>query len=332
MKTSRTAKNRRTRSRRCRRRSCRHFAEFREPDHLVKRHRSRQPSGSGVVHVEVVAAGRRGRCVGLVVLGVIIVIITKNGRITIDTEKGTTTITAIGRRRQWWLVRQCAASRKFTGGQATCAARHSCLGHRDGRGPRRVRGAHLRSLGEAPRVRRAATPKGDRPADTAAGTCAVRPQPLPLITNSIGMKLALIPAGEFMMGSPDDDKDAPANEKPQHRVRITSPFYLGVYEVTQAQYEAVMGNNPSSFSSTGAGETLCRGRSTGQHPVECVSWLDAVRFCNALSGKEGLSSLLQRRTRRRWRFRTGRHRLSAAHGGGMGIRLPGGNNNEVLLR
>ena len=43
------------------------------------------------------------------------------------------------------------------------------------------------------------------------------------------------------MGSPDEDKDAGQDEKPQHRVRITRPFYLGVYEVTQAQYEAVMG-------------------------------------------------------------------------------------------
>ena len=59
------------------------------------------------------------------------------------------------------------------------------------------------------------------------------------------MTLKLIPAGEFLMGSPDDDKDADNDEKPQHRVRITRPFYLGVYEVTQAQYEAVMGNNPS---------------------------------------------------------------------------------------
>ena len=43
----------------------------------------------------------------------------------------------------------------------------------------------------------------------------------------------LIPAGEFLMGSPDSDKDAEDDEKPQHRVRITRPFYLGVYEVTQ---------------------------------------------------------------------------------------------------
>ena len=72
------------------------------------------------------------------------------------------------------------------------------------------------------------------------------------------MTLKLIPAGEFMMGSPDDDKDAGSDEKPQHRVRISKPFYLGVYEVTQAQYEAVMGNNPSYFSANGGGKERSR--------------------------------------------------------------------------
>ena len=60
------------------------------------------------------------------------------------------------------------------------------------------------------------------------------------ITNSIGMKLVLIPAGEFLMGSPDSDKDAKADEKPQHRVRITRPFYLGATEVTVGQFRRVV--------------------------------------------------------------------------------------------
>ena len=101
------------------------------------------------------------------------------------------------------------------------------------------------------------------------------------------MTLKLIPAGEFLMGSPDDDKDAENDEKPQHRVRITRPFYLGVYEVTQAQYEAVMGNNPSYFSANGGGRDSVAGQSTDRHPVENVSWLDAVKFCNKLSEMEG---------------------------------------------
>ena len=102
------------------------------------------------------------------------------------------------------------------------------------------------------------------------------------------MKFALIPAGEFMMGSPDDDSAAGGSEKPQHRVRITRPFYLGVHEVTQAQYQEVMGNNPSFFSSTADGKAKVAGQSTDQNPVECVSWLDAAEFCNKLSEKEGL--------------------------------------------
>ena len=77
------------------------------------------------------------------------------------------------------------------------------------------------------------------PGDPGAAPDPDRPAPreeAKTITNSIGMKLVLIPAGEFLMGSPDSDKDAEDDEKPQHRVRITRPFYLGVYEVTQEQY------------------------------------------------------------------------------------------------
>jgi formylglycine-generating enzyme required for sulfatase activity len=88
--------------------------------------------------------------------------------------------------------------------------------------------------------------------------------------NSIGIKLAFIPAGEFLMGSPDSESDASDWEKPQHTVRITKPFYLGVTEVTQEQYERVMGTNPSKSKG-------------GQLPVEQVSWEDAVEFCRKLS-------------------------------------------------
>jgi formylglycine-generating enzyme required for sulfatase activity len=85
----------------------------------------------------------------------------------------------------------------------------------------------------------------------------------------------LIPAGAFPMGSTDADKDAWDNEKPQHEVRITRPFYLGVHEVTQGQYQAVMGQNPSHF------------KGSAELPVEQVSWMDAIRFCNKLSEREG---------------------------------------------
>ena len=106
-------------------------------------------------------------------------------------------------------------------------------------------------------------------------------------TNSIGMQLVSIEPGEFLMGSPESDTEASSDEKPQHRVRITRPFYLGVTEVSQAQYEAVMGNNPSDFSAAGGGKDKVAGQSTGEQPVERVSWLDAVKFCNKLSELEG---------------------------------------------
>ena len=95
-----------------------------------------------------------------------------------------------------------------------------------------------------------------------------------LLTNSIGMRFMLVPAGEFLMGSPAWDKDGQPDERPQHRVRITSPFFLGICEVTQQEYQRVVGANPSS-------EQL-----SPQQPVEMVSWFDAVQFCNRLSERE----------------------------------------------
>jgi len=94
------------------------------------------------------------------------------------------------------------------------------------------------------------------------------------IKNSIGMTLKLIPAGEFFMGSPNDAMEAEKDEKPSHRVRLSKAFYLGIHEVTQGQYQAVMGDNPGHF------------KGSDDLPVESVSWLDAVKFCNKLSERE----------------------------------------------
>ena len=93
------------------------------------------------------------------------------------------------------------------------------------------------------------------------------------ITNSIGMKFNLIPPGEFAMGSPESESGRQDRET-EHLVRITKPFYLGVYEVTQAQYERVMGDNPSYSKDA-------------NKPVEKVSWNDAIAFCRKLSEREG---------------------------------------------
>ncbi|MEJ2703804.1 MAG: formylglycine-generating enzyme family protein, partial [Sedimentisphaerales bacterium] len=108
--------------------------------------------------------------------------------------------------------------------------------------------------------------------------------PRDTVTNSVGMKMVHVPAGKFMMGSRDSADDVGAkggdagrryaDEHPQHLVSIARGFYIGATEVTQAQWRAVMGSNPSTFE----GDDL---------PVEGVSWNDAVEFCEKLSRKEG---------------------------------------------
>ena len=105
-----------------------------------------------------------------------------------------------------------------------------------------------------------------------SGARATLAEPPRELDNSIAMKFRLIPAGEFTMGSPDSDSGARSTEKPQHRVRITKPFYLGTTEVTQGQYEKVMGKNPSNFKESGPDAS-----------VESVSWDDAQEFCRKLS-------------------------------------------------
>jgi len=124
------------------------------------------------------------------------------------------------------------------------------------------------------------------PTETTPGTePAAPPVELEVVTNTIGMKLALIPAGEFMMGSPGVE-DFRGPDEMQHRVRITKPFYLGVCEVTQEQYQRVMGVNPSWFSKQGKFKEETTSRNLNRLPVENVSWFDAVAFCIKLSELE----------------------------------------------
>ncbi len=101
------------------------------------------------------------------------------------------------------------------------------------------------------------------------------------LSNSIGMKFVLVPAGSFTMGSPSSEPHRGADEV-QHKVAISRPFYLGVYEVTQGQYEKVMGARPSFFSTTGTGKERVGKADTSGFPVENVSWNDAVAFCKKL--------------------------------------------------
>lgn len=126
-------------------------------------------------------------------------------------------------------------------------------------------------------------------------------------TNSVGMKFVLIPPGEFIMGSaPEEIEEALAETKkvdpqntlngrecvksaaPRHKVILTQPFYVGTTEVTQAQYERVIGSNPSQFASSGRASAAVKGIDTSSHPVDSISWSDAADFCRKLSQHENL--------------------------------------------
>ena len=171
------------------------------------------------------------------------------------------------------------------------------------------------------------------------------------ITNSIGMKLVLIPAGEFKMGSGESAEATAAffnktygedllqadcfkDEHPQHRVRITKPFYLGTYHVTRGQFrqfvadtgyktDAEKGEKPGAWGwnpdkkEFGFNEKYSWRNAgfeqTDEHPVVNVSWNDAVAFCKWLSKKEEQD-------------------LPTAHGGRVGICLPCRDDNPLLQR
>jgi eukaryotic-like serine/threonine-protein kinase len=94
------------------------------------------------------------------------------------------------------------------------------------------------------------------------------------LNDQVSMELVRIPAGKFLMGSPENEKDRHAEEGPRHEVTISKPLFLGIHEVTQEQYEAVLGQNPSRFK-------------WAANPVENVSWNNAVEFCKRASEKTG---------------------------------------------
>ena len=111
------------------------------------------------------------------------------------------------------------------------------------------------------------------------------------LTNSIGMEFRLIQPGTFMMGSPTSEAGRSDDEK-QHQVTLTRPYYLGIYPVTQEQYERVMGTNPSQFKGA-------------RHPVERVSWEDAQKFItklNALSAEQSGGRKYRLPTEAEWEY------------------------------
>lgn len=99
-------------------------------------------------------------------------------------------------------------------------------------------------------------------------------RPGEVVRSQMGMELVYVPAGSFMMGS----ENGRASETPVHQVIFSEGFYMGRYEVTQAQWKAVMGNNPSKFK----GDNL---------PVENVSWNDAQEFVKKLNAQDDVIEL-----------------------------------------
>jgi formylglycine-generating enzyme required for sulfatase activity len=91
--------------------------------------------------------------------------------------------------------------------------------------------------------------------------------------NGVTLEMVLIPGGTFMMGSPENEDERWDSEGPQHQVTLQG-FWLGKYPITQRQWQAVMGNNPSRFKGD-------------NRPVESISWHEVVEFCQRLSKKTG---------------------------------------------
>jgi formylglycine-generating enzyme required for sulfatase activity len=136
------------------------------------------------------------------------------------------------------------------------------------------------------------------------------------------MELVLVPAGEFLMGSPDTDTFAKATEKPRHRVRISRPFYLGAHEVTVTEFRAFITATGyrTEAESSGEGGSVFNNKikdfqqvpelnwqnpgiahtQRDDEPVVQVSWNDAVAFCQWLSGKDHRSYRLP--TEAEWEY------------------------------
>ena len=135
------------------------------------------------------------------------------------------------------------------------------------------------------------------------------------LLGGVELKLVKVEKGSFLMGSEDGN----GYEKPVHRVTLTKDFWMGRYEVTQAQYEAVMGKNPSEFKTE-----------KGDCPVESVSWHDAMTFCRKLTECEKAAGRLPvgyeytLPTEAQWEF--------AARGGSesKGYEYSGGNDIETV--
>jgi formylglycine-generating enzyme required for sulfatase activity len=111
------------------------------------------------------------------------------------------------------------------------------------------------------------------------------------ISNSIDMEFRFIPKGGFMMGARETEVGSMANEKPQHKVTIAKGFYLGYYEVTQGQWRAIMGTNPSANKTCG-----------DDCPVDSVSWDEVQQFIKKLNEKDSSYFTFRLPTEAEWEY------------------------------
>ena len=139
------------------------------------------------------------------------------------------------------------------------------------------------------------------------------------VTNTLGMEFVHIPPGTFMMGSPSSEPGRDSDER-QHKVTLTKGFYLQTTEVTQGQWQAVMGNNPSYFKNCG-----------DDCPVENVFWNDAKAFIEKLNRREMKSGSRVRYglpTEAQWEYACRAGSSTALYNGN--IRILGDNNAPAL--
>ena len=127
-------------------------------------------------------------------------------------------------------------------------------------------------------------------------------------TNTIGMEFVIVPEGTFWMGKAFGTL-SPRNEIPLHQVTLSKPFYMGKYEVTQKQWQTLMGNNPSAY------------KTGNNHPVEQVSWEDVQNFIRRLNSKEK-TDIYRLPTEAEWEY--------ACRSGGKNEIYSGGNNLEKV--
>ncbi|MGA2439958.1 MAG: formylglycine-generating enzyme family protein [Tepidisphaeraceae bacterium] len=112
----------------------------------------------------------------------------------------------------------------------------------------------------------------------------LKPQLTIDLGNGLTMEFVLVQPGSFMMGTTNSSDNISLAAQPQHRVEISKPFYLGKYEVTQEQWQSVMGNNPSRYRDI-VGHPLTPPQNEAKCPVECVSWNDCQTFLGKVKAK-----------------------------------------------